>query len=284
MKLQNKTALITGAAGVIGSRIALFFAREGCELVLSDRSDEKLKEVKNNLLSITTRVEIFSADVSKINDVKSLMQFAEEKFGKLDILVTAAGIYGEISAVEQCNAEKWMEAVEVNLFGTMLCVKFAMPMLKKSQQGKIVLFAGGGEGPLPNFTSYACSKGGILRLNESLAQEVSSYNIDVNAMYPGLINSGFVQDLIKAGPEKAGEKKYKEALNQVSGDAETISPDRAAQLALFLASSESNGLSGKLFAARWDKWAEFPKHLNEIMQSDIYTPRRIKPKDRGYEW
>lgn len=264
MILRNKTALITGATGVIGKTIAEFFAKEGCQVLFASKSS--------------------GVDVTDLDSIKKLMKKAEQELGKLDVLVTAAGVYGEIGTLEQSNPEKWMDAVKVNLWGTAMVIKYALPLLKKSARGKIIAFAGGGDGPLPNFTSYASSKGAVLRLVESLSKELEPYGIEINAISPGLVNSGFVEDLIKAGPALAGEVKYREAVDQVSGKAETASPEKAAGLAVFLASDKSDGLSGKNLSAVWDKWTELPNHLDVLKQTDIYNWRRIKPKDRGYEW
>lgn len=266
MILKNKKALITGGNGVIGKTIAKFFIKEGCDIITASRSGD------------------YPVDVASPESVKNLMDIVKKKFGSLDILVTAAGTYGEIGALEKCDAEKWLDAIKVNLYGTMLSIKYALPLLKKSGSGKIIVFAGGGDGPLPNFTSYASSKGGILRFVESLSQELLPYNIDINAISPGLVNSGLVQDLIKAGPDRTGKEKYESALREVSGEAETASPEKAAALAVFLASEKSNGITGKNISAVWDKWEEFPRHLAEIKKSDVYNLRRVIPKDRGYDW
>lgn len=167
----------------------------------------------------------------------------------------------------------------------MLAVKYALPLLKKSAHGKIITFAGGGDGPLPNFTSYASSKGAILRFTESLAAELASFHIDVNAISPGLVTSGLTEDLLKAGPQKADPKMYEEAQRQAAGTHDgAVSPERAAALAVFLAGDESNGLTGKNLSAVWDHWEDIPAHLKDIQSSDVYNWRRIKPKDRGYAW
>ncbi|KKS96855.1 MAG: dehydrogenase [Candidatus Giovannonibacteria bacterium GW2011_GWB1_43_13] len=264
--MKNKKALITGGNGVIGRTIAEFFEREGCDVITASRSGS------------------YPVDVANPESVKSLMNLVEKKFGGLDILVTAAGTYGEIGSLEKCDEDKWFDAVKTNLWGTFLSIKHALPLLKKNSGGKIIAFAGGGDGPLPNFTSYASSKGGVLRLVESLAQEFLPYSIDINAISPGLVNSDFQQELIKAGPERAGGEKYKVALKEASGEAETVSPERAAGLAVFLASEKSNGITGKNISAVWDKWEEFPNHLEHIKKSDIYNLRRVRPKERGYDW
>jgi len=282
MKLKNRRAIITGGTGTIGRAIAEFFIREGCQVLISGRSVEKLTNLKKEFNS--PLLEVFPADVSEIEDVKKLMQEAVRLFTAVDILVTAAGTYGEIGTIEECDAERWFDGIKTNLLGTVYSIKFALPLLRQGTNPKIITFAGGGEGALPNFSAYASSKGAVLRFTETVAAELKDYGIDINAISPGLIASGLTQELVKAGAERTGKQKYEEALNQLSGKGGTVSPEKAAMLAVFLASEESNGLTGKNISAVWDNWQEIPKHFKEINESDVYNWRRIKPKDRGYDW
>ncbi len=282
MILKGKTALITGATGAIGSAIAEFFSREGCNLVLCGQTLSKLLELGDTLNKYSVGIETFVCDVSKKEDVMSLAGFIGNKFGTLDIIVTAAGFYGCIGPFVQCDPEDWMSAINVNLFGTMMTIRYCLPLLNKNKQNKIITFAGGGEGPMPNFSSYVSSKGGILRLVETLSEELKLFNVDINSISPGAVKSGFTDDLLSAGKDKVGNVMYKKSLEQIKTGGE--SPKKAAVLAVFLASDESNGLSGKNISAVWDNWKEIPRHLSEIMNSDIYNFRRVKPKDRGYEW
>lgn len=279
--MDKKVVLITGATGTIGSSIAKNFVDDGYRLVLSGRQEEKLNELKN---SFGDKVLIYPADVSNIAEVQKLFEFIKKEVGALDVVISAAGIYGEIGRLEDVDVKKWEDAFRVNVFGSMYVTKFSIPILKKSNSGSIVLFAGGGEGPLPNFSSYASSKGAILRFAETLAEELKEYGIKVNAIYPGLVNSGLVKNIIDVGPDKAGKVAYENALNQVAGENETITPNSAGELCLFLSSEKAKGITGKLFSARWDQIDNIEKHKEDIMNSDIYSSRRIKPKDRGYEW
>jgi len=279
--MDKKTVLITGATGVIGANIAKHFYDSGYRLILSGRQTEKLNELKNNF---GDDVLICPADVADIESVKNLFSLIEREIGSLDVVISAAGIYGEIGRLEQVDMEKWEDAFRVNVFGSMYVAKFAIPLLKKSNNASIILFAGGGEGPLPNFSSYASSKGAILRFAETLAEEVKEYGIKVNAIYPGLVNSGFVKNIIDTGPQRAGRESYEQALRQVDGEEKTVTPDRAAQLCIFLASKKAKGITGKLFAARWDQLDNIEKHKEDIMNTDIYSSRRIKPYDRGRKW
>lgn len=280
--LSGKRALITGATGVIGKAIALAFAQEGCELVLSGRSETKLKEVEQEFKDNGLAVQIARADVEDEEQIENLMSAPAVKKG-LDVLALAHGAYGYIGAIESAAAEEWLSAVKVNLYGTFLCVKYGLPVFKKAAIAKIITFAGGGEGPLPNFSAYVASKAAILRLTETLAAELKDKNIEINAISPGAVNSGLNKGIIAVGEKRAGQKMYEQALKQMSGE-EGVSADKAAALAVFLASPESDGLSGKNLSAVWDNWQDIPKHLSELQNSDVFTMRRIKPKDRGYDW
>lgn len=272
--LKGKSALITGATGVIGSAIARAFAREGCALILSGRSKEKLDELSGEIPG----AEVVAADVSVQADIDALFSH----LGKLDILVCSHGTYGEIGPFAESDPAQWMEAIKANLFGTVLCIRHALPLLQKSQRGKIITFAGGGEGALPNFSSYAASKSGVLRLTETLSKEDGFNSIDINAISPGAVKSGLTEALLAAGEKKAGIEMYQKNIQQIEEGGE--SPEKAAALAVFLASEQSSGLTGKNLSAIWDNWKDIPKYLKDIMESDVYSHRRIKPKDRGYDW
>jgi NAD(P)-dependent dehydrogenase (short-subunit alcohol dehydrogenase family) len=133
------------------------------------------------------------------------------------------------------------------------------------------LFSGGGQGALPNFSSYVTSKGAIWRLTETVAAEVLENQIYINAIAPGAVNTRFLDDLLKAGPEKVGEAFYRKALEQQKSGG--VPPEKATELALYLLSEKSKGLSGKILSALWDPYPSFVD-LDKITQSDLYTMRR----------
>ncbi|MBI5728693.1 MAG: SDR family oxidoreductase [Candidatus Magasanikbacteria bacterium] len=281
MILSGKIALITGATGTIGGEIARHFAREGARLVLSGRSEEQLKKRQHELSGLTS-VEIFPADVADAKAVQECLAFVEKKCGQLDVLVCAAGTLGEVGTLEQCDPDSWLTAFKVNVLGTMMAIKYALPLLKKSPCGKIITFAGAGEGAFPRFSSYASSKGAIVRFTETVAAELQPLGITVNAISPGAVASGLREEIIAAGAARAGAEKY--AAAQGAGSEQPVPPNKAAALAVWLASEKSSGLTGKNISAVWDRYEDIPNHLSEIMKSDIYNWRRIKPKDRGYDW
>lgn len=282
MVLDDKIAVIIGATGVIGGSVIEEYSKSGCRFYIVGRSEEKLDQIEKKYKDSVKGS--FKVDVSSHLSIRELSEKIKEIENHIDILVIASGVYGEISNIREINQEKWEEAFRINLFGTVSAIHYFLPLLEKSNNGKIVTFAGGGEGPLPHFSSYVSSKTALLRFIETISEELKSSNIEINAISPGLINSGLVKDIVKAGIKKAGKKRYEEAVEQINNGKDTVSPERAAKLAVFLGSSSSDGLSGKNISAIWDDWENIPKHIVEIGSSDIYNLRRIKPKDRGYDW
>ena len=280
--LKNKVSIITGGSMGIGKAIALAFAKEGSHLVLASRTKSHLEATKQELEGFGPRVEIFRADVSQEKEIQSLANFTLKEFGDINILVNCAGIYGPIGFITDLDAKKWLETIEINLFGTFLCIKAVLPTMMKNKKGKIINLSGGGAvSPFPRFSAYSASKASVVRLTETLAEEVKEYNIDINAIAPGSVNTRLLDQVLVTG-EAAGKDFMAKAIkqNQEGG----VTPEKVAELAVFLASSKADGLSGRLISLLWDSWREIPQHLPEIMSSDIYTIRRIIPKDRGYEW
>ena len=282
MKLEDKVAIVTGSSRGIGKAIALAFAKEDSHLVLVARNIEPLKKAREELKGFSSEVEIFPADASKEDEVKNMVNFTLERFQSVDILVNCAGIYGPIGLAAEVDSQKWLEVIYVNLFGTFLCMKAVLPVMMKKRKGKIINFSGGGAASfLHRFSGYAVSKAAVVRLTETIAQEVKEYNIDINAIAPGAVNTRLLDQVLEAG-ERAGKDFLSQAIKQKEQGG--VPPEKVAELAVFLASSQSDGLTGRLISLLWDNWRDTPYHLEQIMNSDIYTLRRIVPKDRGYNW
>lgn len=283
MLLKDKVSIITGGSSGIGKAIALVFAREGANLVLASIIEAELETAKGEITkSYPVRVDTLLVDVTRPEDVDKIIKFTLAEYGTIDILVNCAGIYGPIGLITDVDPLKWLEAININLFGTFLCMRAALPTMMKNKKGKIVnMSGGGGASPLPRFSAYGTSKAGVIRLTESTANEVTGYNIDINAIAPGAVNTRFLDQALAAG-EAAGKDFMAKAVKQKEDGG--VPPEKVAELALFLASDESNGLSGRLISLLWDNWKDSPRHLKEIMSSDIFTMRRIIPEDRGHKW
>jgi NAD(P)-dependent dehydrogenase (short-subunit alcohol dehydrogenase family) len=146
----------------------------------------------------------------------------------------------------------------------------------KQRKGKIINLSGGGATyPRPNFSAYAASKAGVVRLTETLAEEAKKFNIQVNAIAPGAVSTRLHEQILAAG-EAAGEKALAESRKVKEGGGTSL--ELPVGLAVFLASDESNGLTGRLISAVWDDWQEMSKKIPEIMSTDWYTLRgRVTP-------
>ena len=284
--LENRTALITGANQGLGKAIAYAYVQAGANVLLCARNESKLLDVQTELQSLcktSQRVETMRADVSKWDDVNRLVSSALTSFPQIHILVNNAGVYGPKGSIEDINWEEWVQAIEVNLLGSVLIARTLLPHFRANHYGKIIQLSGGGAtAPLPFISAYAASKAGIVRFMETLAEEVKADGIDVNSIAPGALNTRLLDEILAAGPEKVSRSFYERAIKQKAEGGTPL--ERGADLAVFLASAQSNGITGKLISAIWDPWEHFLEHLEDLKNSDIYTLRRIIPRDRGQSW
>lgn len=221
-----------------------------------------------------------TCDVSSEVDVKALIDFTLSELGSLDILVNNAGVYGPMGPTETVSLSEWRRALDINLFGVLIPARAVIPHLKKAGRGKIIILSGGGAtNPLPNISAYAASKAAVARLMETLAEELRPFHIDVNGIAPGALATRLVDEVLAAGPEKVGQAFYDKNKKWKTEGATPL--HLGAGLAVYLASPESDGITGKLISAQWDPWARLHEHRDELSGSDIYCLRRIVPEDRG---
>lgn len=286
MKLKGKCALITGASQGLGKVIARAFVREGASVMLCARSRERLRTAQTELtgnLGRDQRVLTQVSDLSQHGQADRLLEKTLQEFPNLDILVNNAGIYGPIGPLDENDWEEWTDAIKINLLAAVYVCRRLMSHFKKRKQGKIINISGGGAAePRFGFTAYAASKAAIVRFTETLAEELRSYQVDVNALAPGALNTRLLDQVLDAGPDRVGKAAYEKAVKQ-KGEGSTVL-EKASSLCVFLASSESDGIAGKLISAVWDPWESLPEHSRELRETDIYTLRRILPKDRGKNW
>jgi 3-oxoacyl-[acyl-carrier protein] reductase len=223
------------------------------------------------------------ADVSDPEAVSRLIEDACRRLPRFTGLVNNAGVYGPKGRLEDVPWEEWVRAVEINLFGTALACRAAIPLFRRQGYGKIVNLSGGGAtAPLPRLSSYAASKAAVVRLTETLAHETAGAGIDVNAVAPGALNTRLLDEILAAGPEQVGEDFYQKAKRQKQNGGVPL--DKGGALCAYLLSAESNGISGRLISASWDPWPTLAARAKELAGSDIYTLRRIVPRDRGLDW
>lgn len=279
-KSKQRHVIVTGGSRGIGFAVAAAFIKNGDKVLLIARDRKELSSAKNTL---GKNAFVCGADVSKPSSRKKISACIRKYFkNDVRILVNAAGIYGPKGILEENDLTLWKQTIEVNLLGVVYMCALVLPLMKRKRIGRIINFSGGGEGPFPYFTAYSASKGAVVRFTESLAAEVLGFGISVNAIAPGAVNTALMKEVIKAGAKKVGMDFYKRSLEQKRSGG--ISPEKAANLILFLASKEAGFISGKVLSAVRDAWKNFPKHKKDIAGSDLLTFRRVKPKDRGFNW
>jgi NAD(P)-dependent dehydrogenase (short-subunit alcohol dehydrogenase family) len=273
VKLAGKAAIITGAGRGIGKAIAFAFAREGADVLVASRTLAEVAETAQQVRDLGRRAIPLTVDVSDRDGVEMMIAAALDKFGKVDILVNNAGTCGPIGPLIDSDPERWLQTIRTNLFGVLFCSRAVLPFMIRQRRGKIINLSGGGAtSPRPNFSAYAASKAATVRLTETLAEEVKGFNIQVNAIAPGAVNTRLTDEILAAGAA-AGEGELARTRRQKETGG--VPPEQAAALAVFLASEESDRLSGRLISAVWDDWETMSDRIDEIMGSDLYTLRRV---------
>lgn len=285
--LNGKTAIITGASRGLGLAIANEYASCGANMIICGRNRQTLEIAADMIGKLCTCdaqiIRPVVADTGSESDVDALIRNVVKETGGFDILVNNAAIQGPIGPIEDNDWEKWKRTLSTDLIGPAYLMRKAIEHYKSSNiRGKIINISGGGAtGSRPNFSAYAASKVALVRLTEILADEVKEYGIDINAIAPGAMRSAMTDEIAGAGA-RAGDKEIQTAQKLIENGDDC--KEVAAKLALFLASDRSNGITGRLISAKWDKWDKFPDIREELQNSDVYTLRRITARDRGLDW
>ncbi|MFH5958375.1 3-oxoacyl-[acyl-carrier-protein] reductase [Clostridium perfringens] len=236
--LKDKVAIVTGGTRGIGRAIALKLVDHGANIVINYRnSDKEAEELKAILEEKGVKVLTVKCDISNFEDSKNLMDKCKEVFGKIDILVNNAGITKD-TLIMRMKEEDFDNVIDVNLKGTFNCAKHASAIMLKQRFGKIinmtsVVGIAGNAGQV----NYAASKAGVIGLTKSLAKELGSRGITVNAVAPGFINT----DMTASLSEKVKEEASKNIPLKRLGD-----PEDVANLVGFLASDAANYITGQV--------------------------------------
>jgi 3-oxoacyl-[acyl-carrier protein] reductase len=257
--LAGRSAIVTGGARGLGLEIARAFVAAGARVVVTGR-DQAALDAAHDALGVTA----IRADVS---DPAACAAVAEQA-GPVTALVNNAAITGPVGPADAVDWDAWTQAIAINLFGTVLMCRAVLGGMRERGYGKIVNLSGGGAtGPRPNFSAYATAKAGVVRFTETLARELDGTGIDVNAIAPGALNTGMRDDVLRAGPERAG------AEYAAARDRGETSFEPATALATYLVSAAGDGVSGRLIAAQWDDWRTLAE---QNLDADVYTLRRVE--------
>ena len=228
MKLKDKVAIVTGGGRGIGREIAMLFASQGAKVSISARSADQIDTVVDAIKNNGGEAIAITADVANEEDVHEVVEETMRKFGHIDILVNNAGILGP-GPIASVDSKEWRRVIEVNLLGTFYCSKAVTPILISRGWGRIINIASrSGKIGHPFMTAYCASKHGVVGLTKALAEELMAFNITVNAICPGLVETDMASDTVR---EQVGDK--------------IIKPSQIAELALYLARDTASAITGE---------------------------------------
>jgi NAD(P)-dependent dehydrogenase (short-subunit alcohol dehydrogenase family) len=267
--LDRRTIAIVGGSQGIGLAIAKRCVEEGAHVILGARTRADLESA---VKTFKGKHHFFPFDVSKIDQVEKFADFC--KSFDVNGLVNCAGLLGPIGKTSEIDLAQFAQTVQVNYLGTVnMCVHFAK--IKKGR-GKVVNLSGGGAvAPFLNFSAYASSKAAVVRFSENFAREHLG-EIDVNCIAPGFIKTRLHEETLKSGPNAAGKEFYERTVKEIESGGTSV--DFTTELAVFLLSEQSDGITGKLISAPFDAWktAEFQERLRK--EPDLASLRRIDDK------
>ena len=282
--MSSSYAVITGETRGLGRTFVESFWNAGYSLYLPGRDLSTLQEVKDGLsLRLGQTCMVAQCDLSVPAAVRELGEALSQGDIRVDVLINNAAVQGPIGPVWINDVAGWEVAIQVNLLAPMAICRAVVPKMIAAGGGSIINLSGGGAtGSRPNFSAYASAKAALVRFSETLAQEAKPHGVKVNCIAPGAMKTSMMGEVLAAGTALAGAREI-DLATQVLADGGS-SMARVAELALFLASSASDGITGKLISAVWDDWQQWPQHLSELETSDVYTLRRIAGRDRGFTW
>jgi NAD(P)-dependent dehydrogenase (short-subunit alcohol dehydrogenase family) len=249
MKLAERIAVVTGAAKGMGRDICLTLAREGANLAIAARESAPLDALGREITALGRKVVVVPTDVTDEAAVERLVTSTREAFGRIDILVNAAGVTGPIETpVWEIKADDFDQVIAVNLRGTFLPTKHVLPTMIKQRYGKIVNISGtSGLRGYKYRAAYSSSKWALRGFTRTVALEAGPYNINVNALHPGIVGGDRMDKLCREKAKKRGwtpEQVYQEYVDEMALRRVTIAQD-IANAVLFLVSDDSSNMTGQ---------------------------------------
>ena len=266
--LSEKSVLITGAGRGIGKRLAVGFAQAGARVGLLARTKAELDLAQLEIEHSGGIALSLRADVRDYEQVVAAVQRMTARFGPPQVLVCAAGVLGPVGGLAGSSPGAWREVVDTNLVGTFHACRAVLPVMRELRSGKLLMLVDtGAEIGRPFFSAYAASKAALVRLAESLAEEVREDNIQANCLNPGAAYTSMTDEILRA--PGISDRDRADAL-QVRTTGGTT-PEKQIQLALFLASDRSNHISGKLIHIT-DDWRRLE---SATLSHEVFSLRRL---------
>jgi NAD(P)-dependent dehydrogenase (short-subunit alcohol dehydrogenase family) len=239
--LQGKVVIMTGGGRGIGRAAALAMAREGAAVVVAARTTSEINQVAGAINAEGHSAMAVTADVTKPDQVRSLVDRTLETFGRIDVLVNNAGAPGRPALVRHQTLENWAHTLEANLTSAFLCTHAVLEVMIAQRRGKILnLSSSLARSVLPGMSAYSAAKAAIVHFSRVLAAEVAEFNIQVNAVWPGVVETRFHDAMRRATAEEAGPVLVERARRRPP-----LTPEDAAPLFVFLASEAADDITGQ---------------------------------------
>ena len=257
-ELKGKVVIISGASRGIGFAIATALAEIGETKIIMVSQSNKIFEASEKISKSNQAVTVpYVVNIAEYSEVHKLIELSVRQFGKIDALINCAATLGCTGSVDKNDPQDWARTINVNLIGTFNLMKAVISQMKIQNYGAIVNFSGGGAAsPSPNFSAYGCSKAAVVRLTETVAEELIHTQIRVNVIAPGANETDMYNKFVTAG-----------------GLARTVvTIDKPVKLSLFLVSDKSRGISGKFIHV----FDDYENLVSSQFRTDLFTLRRVE--------
>ena len=242
-KLDGQVAVVTAGGSGIGAASAVRFAQEGAAVIVADLSGKRAEAITAQINDTGGRATMIKMDVSDPEGIQATLQLALDTYGRLDVMFNNAGL-GELALLEDTSLESWNRAIAVTLTGTFLGMKYCLPIMRQQAKGAIVNTASvSGIGGDYGMSAYNAAKAGVINLSRAAAIENAKYNIRVNCVCPGAINTRVAQLL--SGDRADEFRRLQGAAHPLGRMGE---PEEIANTVLFLASDEASFITGQALA------------------------------------
>lgn len=245
MTLQGKVAIVTGAGRGLGRSTAATLARAGASLLILSRTAAELKKTAEHCRAFGAEVLVETADVSRAEEIERAVARAVTDLGRVDILVNNAAIIGPVKPLAEVSEAEWRQTLAIDLDGPVHFARAVLPHMLRERRGKIINVTSGlGEMVMPRLGPYSVAKAGLIHFTRILAAELQGFNIQVNGLDPGVMDTRMQEEIRAQGEEGLGAAGYRQfALLKEQGILKL--PERVAELAAFLASEASDGITGE---------------------------------------
>lgn len=244
MRLVDKVAIVTGGASGIGRGTALLLAKEGARVVIADLDASSAQETIGHIKKAKGEACFVPTDVSQTGQIKNTVDVAVNQFGRLDILFNNAGI-NPPGSVTDMDEEVWDREMAVNLKSVFLCSKYVIPEMKK-MGGGVIINTASVAGILANFgaAAYCTSKAGVIMLTKQMAVDYAPFNIRVNCICPGFVQTPMIEEYLKVQPDPPAARQAVETMHPIGRMGK---PEDIAHAALYLVSDEASWVTGAAF-------------------------------------